>query len=1072
MRTNSTRILLCRLYRGDSPGNWLLKSRTYNLFLVLLVSSVNVFAQTKITGRVLDEQQQGLPGVSVVIKGTTVGSVTDIDGKYTVSAPSPTGSLVFSYIGFTTQELPINNRSTINLTLAADMKSLNEVVVVGYGTQRKETVTGSVVSVKGADLVKSPTTNLSNSLAGRLPGVTAVNRSGEPGYDGSAIRIRGTNTLGNNSALVVVDGIPDRAGGLDRINPADIESISILKDASAAIYGSRAANGVILITTKRGKSGKPQLSYTFNQGFSQPTVIPKLANAAQYATMLNDLNVYELPVSEWSAATKAYQTTGSYTRPDGTIRKAPYTPDDITKYSDGSDPWGHPNTDWYGATLKTWSPQVRHNVQLTGGSEDFKYLASLGYQNQDGYYKNSATGYKQYDLRVNIDANINKNLHLSLGVLGREEFRFYPTRGAGAIFRMQMRGKPNQPAFWPDGRPGPDIENGENPVVITTDATGYNRDKRDYIQTNGQLDFKVPGIEGLKLSANAALDKKIQNTKLWETPWTLYERGTGVDANGNPNLVASVRGPAEPRLSLYNENQLNILLGAIASYERKFGDHGLTVLTGVNRETISNESFGAFRRYFISPSIDQIFAGGDLSKDNSGGAYNRARLNYFGRIAYNYKDKYLLELLGRYDGSDMFPEATRYGFFPGFLAGWVISEEGFWKNSVPAVNYLKLRGSWGQLGNDQIYFPGTTDLATYQYLATYGFNTYIINNAQQKTLQESRIPNTSITWEVANNADVGLEGQLFNGKISFEFDYFNNLRTSILYPRNASIPRTTGLILPPENIGKVRNSGFDGQISYNGQVGKLRYSVGVNGGYAQNKIIFWDEAPGAPEWQRTTGRPIGAYIAYQYDGVFKDQAEIDANTLDYSSIVKTLRPGDMKYKDFNGDGKITPDDQVRNNRTNLPLFQGGMNITASYGKFDLTILFQGSAGAQQYISLGESGNIGNYLQEVYTNRWTVDNPSSVHPRIANRSDQYFSGGNTYWLRSADYLRLKNIELGYTIPEGIGKKVGLNNLRVYANALNLLTIINKLGSFDPESSNALGQYYPQARIINAGLSLRF
>ncbi|ARK13641.2 SusC/RagA family TonB-linked outer membrane protein [Fibrivirga algicola] len=1074
MRTISTRELQSQIRREHSSPGWLTRSRLCVSWVLVLLCAASTFAQTKITGRVLDEQQAGLPGVSVVVKGTTQGSVTDAMGNYSLNAPNRNGSLVFSYIGFVSQEVPINNQSNINITLAADTKSLNEVVVVGYGVQRKETITGSVVAVKGGDLVKSPTTNLSNSLAGRLPGVTAVNRSGEPGYDGSTIRIRGTNTLGNNSALVVVDGIPDRAGGLDRINPADIETISVLKDASAAIYGSRAANGVILITTKRGKSGKPQLSYSFNQGYAQPTIIPSLANAAEYATMLNDLSVYELPVAEWAAATKAYQTTGSYTRPDGSIRKAPYTPTDITKYNDGSDPWGHPNTDWYKSTLKTWSPQARHNVQLQGGTEDFKYIASLGYQNQDAFYKQSATGYKQYDLRVNIDANINKYLHFSMGVLGREEFRYYPTRGAGAIFRMQMRGKPNQPAFWPDGRPGPDIENGENPVVITTNATGYDRDKRDYIQTNGQLDFKVPGIEGLKISGTAAIDKLNQNNKRWETPWTLYEKGSGVDANGNPNLIASVRGPAEPRLTLGNNTQLNILLGAIGTYERKIGNHGFTLLAGVNRETITGDNFNAFRRYFISPAIDQLFAGGDLSKDNGGGAFNRARLNYFGRLAYNYKDKYLLEFLGRYDGSDIFPEATRYGFFPGVMAGWVISEENFLKTSAPVFNYLKLRASYGQLGNDQIYLPGTSTLATYQYLPTYGFNTYIINDGQQKTLSESRIPNTNITWEVANNADIGIEGQLFNGKISFEFDYFNNFRTSILYPRNASVPRTTGLTLPPENIGKVRNQGFDAQIGYNGRAGDFKYSVSVNGGYAQNKIVFWDEAPGAPEWQRTTGRPINAYIAYLYDGVFKDQADIDATTskIDYSAIVKNIRPGDMKYQDYNGDGKITPDDRVRNNRTNLPLFQGGMNITAGYKNFDLTILFQGSAGAQQYISLGESGNIGNYLKEFYTDRWTVDNPSSVHPRIANRSDQYYSGGNTYWLRSADYIRLKNMEVGYTLPEAIGRKAGLSSLRVYVNALNLLTIVNKLGSYDPEADNSTGQYYPQSRIINTGVALRF
>ncbi|MGA0560319.1 SusC/RagA family TonB-linked outer membrane protein [Larkinella sp. VNQ87] len=1040
----------------------------------MLISATGVLAQSlTVKGKVTGGQSDVLPGVSIVVKGTTQGTTTSADGTYSLSVPNRNATLVYSFIGYVTQEIAVNGRTNIDVKLLDDVSQLNEVVVVGYGVQKKETVTGSVVSVKGSDLVKSPTTNLSNSIAGRLPGVVAVNRSGEPGYDGSAIRIRGTNTLGNNNALIVVDGVPARSGGLERINPADIENISVLKDASAAIYGSRAANGVILITTKRGKSGKPQLSYSFNQGFSQPTVVPELANAAEYAKMLNDLNVYELPVSEWAAATAAYTATGRYTRPDGTVRTAPYSPEDIQKYNDGSSPWTHPNTDWYKSTLKTWSPQQQHNLQVTGGTEDFKYLASMGYQNQDAYYKRSATGYKQYDLRVNLDANINKYVHLSVGLLGREEFRFYPTRGAGAIFRMQMRGKPNQPAFWPDGRPGPDIENGENPVVITTNDTGYDQEKRDYFQTNGQLDIKIPGIEGLKFTGTAAVDKYIRNRKLWQTPWTLYERGTGVDANGNPNLIPSRRGPAEPRLNLYNDNQLNILLGGIVNYERKFGtDHGLTVLAGVNRETITGDGFEAFRRYFISASIDQLFAGGDLEKNNNGGAFERARINYFGRVAYNYKEKYLAEFLWRYDGSDIFPEATRYGFFPGFLAGWVISEENFLKNSLPAVNYLKLRGSWGQLGNDQIYLPGTSTLATYQYLATYGFNTYIINNTQQKTLTEARIPNPTITWEVANNMDIGLEGQLFNGKINFEFDYFNNLRTSILYPRNASIPRTTGLVLPPENIGKVRNRGFDGQIGYNGQVRDLKFTVSVNGGYAQNKIIFWDEAPGAPEWQRTTGMPINGYLAYLYDGVFKDQADIDANKLDYSAIVKNIRPGDMKYKDYNGDGKITPDDRVRNKRTNLPLFQGGMNITATYKNFDLTILFQGSAGAQQYISLGESGNIGNYLKEIYTDRWTVENPSSVHPRIANRSDQYYSGGNTYWLRSADYIRLKNFELGYTLPDNIGKKVGLSNLRVYANGLNLFTLLNKLGSFDPEADNATGQYYPQARIINTGISLRF
>lgn len=463
-------------------------------FLLCFSLMASVFAQTReVSGVVISgEDNMPLPGVSVLIKGTTTGTVTDVDGRFKLNVADQNAVLILSFIGFTPLEVPVGNNTTLDLTLRPDLKSLEEVVVVGYGVQKRETITGSVATVKGGELSKSPAMNLSNSIAGRMPGVIAVNRSGEPGYDGSGIRIRGSNTLGNNEALIVIDGIPARAGGIERLNPNDIESISVLKDASAAIYGARAANGVILVTTKRGKTGKPELSYQFNQGAAQPAMLPSLANAAQYGEMLNDLNVYGLPVSEWQAANNAFKSTGVYTRPNGQIRNAPFSPQALELHRNGTDPWNYPDTDWYGETLKTWSPQSRHNLQLNGGNEDVRYLASVGYQNQDGYYKNSATGYKQYDMRLNLDAKINDYIDLQIGLLARQESRFFPTRGAGSIFRMQMRGKPNEPAFWPDGRPGPDIENGENPVVITTDATGYDRDTRNYFQTNSTLNIKIP----------------------------------------------------------------------------------------------------------------------------------------------------------------------------------------------------------------------------------------------------------------------------------------------------------------------------------------------------------------------------------------------------------------------------------------------------------------------------------------------------------------------------------------------------------------------------------------------------
>ena len=578
------------------------KKVVFSLFACLLFPFF-VNAARPIKGKVTDETGGGLPGVTITEKGTLNGAITDVDGQFSLNVKDDNAVLVFSFVGYAGKETIVGNQSVINVSLIPDVSSLKEVVVVGYGVQKKATISGSVVSVKGTELVKSPVMNLSNSIAGRMAGVVAVNRSGEPGADGSSIRIRGSNTLNNGDALIVVDGIPNRAGGLDRINPNDIESVSVLKDASAAIYGSRAANGVILITTKRGKTGKPQLSYSANQGFSQPTVIPKLTNAAQYVGMLNDLDIYGLPANEWTAANAAYKSTGTYTGPTGTVRKAPFSPTDIKKYADGSDPWLYPNTDWYAATLKNWSPQTQHNLQITGGTDNVKYLASLGYQNQDGYYKKSATAYQQYDIRLNLDAKINKYVDVNIGLLGREEARNYPTRSAGAIFRMQMRGKPQQQAYWPNGLPGPDIENGENPVVITTDLSGYDRQKQDYFQTNGAINIKIPWIEGLKFTGTAAIDKRTGNRKLWQIPWTLYQQGSGFEADGTtPKLVASKRGPAEPNLNQSYDDQLNILLGGVLTYEKQFGKHGLTLLAGTNKETIEGNNINAFRRYFISPS--------------------------------------------------------------------------------------------------------------------------------------------------------------------------------------------------------------------------------------------------------------------------------------------------------------------------------------------------------------------------------------------------------------------------------------------------------------------------------------
>jgi len=1051
-----------------------------SFILFFLIISSALFAQQKITGRVA-AGDTALQGATVSVKGTTTSTQTDANGRFTINA-SPNATLVISSVGYSPQEVPVGSKSSINVKLTGSVQQLNEVVVVGYGVQKKVTVTGAVATVKGADLQKSPAVNLSNSIAGRLPGVIATNSSGEPGYDGSAIHIRGVNSLGNNDALVVIDGVPARAGGLDRLNPADIESMSVLKDASGAIYGARAANGVILITTKHGKIGKPQLSYSFNQGWGQPTTIPKVLNAVDYATMANEIEVYKLDPAKWADAAAAFKSTGTYTDPSGNVSTAPFKPDDIKKYADGSDPWGHPNTNWFDATLKKWSPQSRHNLQLSGGSENVRYLASLGYENQDAYYKNSATGYKQYDMRVNLDAKVNKYINTTIGITARQENRFFPTKGAGSIFRMLMRGYPYKPAYWPNGLPGPDIENGEQPVVITTNQTGYDRDTRYYYQTNGKLDIAIPGIQGLKVTGNVALDKYVQMGKTWTKPWYVYSWDYSTyQADGvTPALTKVQKGPTtQPTLNQSTQDQLNVLLEAILSYDHKFGDHQVTFLAGITKEKSNNNYFNAYRQYFPSTVIDQLNAGGQVDQKSGGSAWERARLNYFGRVGYNYKEKYIAEFLWRYDGSYNFPDAKRFGFFPGITAGWRISEENFFKDNIRAINSLKLRGSWGKLGNDAVYV--NNNLVEYSYLPTYAQtgSGYVINNQVASAYHENGIPNPDITWEVANNYDLGLEGVMINNKINFEFDYFQNRRSSILWFRNASIPQSAGLTLPAENIGRVANKGWEFKVGYNAKSGDVTYNVSVNGGYAKNKILFWDETPGRPSYQQSTGHPIPTNISapddmllYQYDGVFRDQKDVDANKLDYTGVggAGKLFPGSMKFKDVNGDGKIDANDRVRSDKTNLPTFQGGLIIGAQYKNFDLSILFQAATGGEIFLQT-ESGTIGNYLQYTFDHRWTIDNPSSVDPRTVDRNNQYFSNRNTYYMMNTNYVRLKNFEIGYSLPAGLGRRVGINNLRIYVNGLNLFTWA-KQDIFDPESTNTSLQYYPQARIINTGITVTF
>ena len=1002
------------------------------------------FQGLQVSGVVRDDTGSPVPGVNVIEKGTTNGTATDVDGRYSLLVNSEDAILVFSFIGYTTQEVTVGGRSSIEVSMAPDTQTLQEVVVVGYGEKKKATITGAVTSVKSEEIRRAPVTNLSNALVGRLPGTVFINRSGEPGYDGSQIRIRGTNTTGNNSALIVIDGIANRDGGLDRLNPADIESITVLKDGSAAIYGAQAANGVILVTTKRGKAGKPQIGFNYNLGFNTPTRLPEVADAATYATMLNEIDEYR----------------GNPPR---------YSADDLQKYRDGSSPWTHPDTDWYDAVIKPVTLQDMATLSLSGGTNDgVTYYVSLGKLMEDAIYENSGTKYKQYNFRSNIDAKVTDWLKVSLDLAGRQENRVFPTRGAGTIFRMLIRGKPNLPAYWPNGQPGPDIENGDNPVVISTPATGYVHDNNYVFNSNLRAQIDVPGVEGLNIVMNAAFDESFRPIKRFRTPWYLYTwDGVTYDANGDGVLQRSQRGLSAPELVEEFGKTSGQTTNAYINYTKDFGQHNFAFMAGAEKQILKGSHFNAFRNGYISTAVDELFAGNRNASTNAdnpdrGRLYNNTRMNYFGRINYGFSEKYLLEMVWRMDASYIFPEDKRWGFFPGFSAGWVITEEDFMQG-VTAIDRLKLRGSWGQLGNDRIN--------AYQFGNNFGFGGgYIFNYTNLVTTLDPNlypVANPNVTWEVANNTNIGLEGTLAGGKINFEVDYFNNIRSQMLIPRFASIPRTAGFEPPSENIGKLKNSGFDFLVSYGSEVGQLNFQVGLNGGYAKNEILEFDEPPNVLAWQTVTGRPFDTRIMYNAVGVFRDQAQVDATVAKWPGA----RPGDIIFEDVNGDGTINSDDRIRLENNTIPRFQGGITIDMQYGNFDFNFLLQGATGARSYIRT-QSGDFGNFLSDFADGRWTTENPSSEKPRTFNREDEYWiSQANTYWFRNTDYLRLKNLQLGYTFPTSLVERISMQSARLYVNAINLVTI-DSFGVFDPETDNQDGTVYPQKRTFNVGVNVTF
>lgn len=1031
----------------------ILQKKRYILILGLFLHSIagSVAQDLSVKGKVTDDTGESLPGASILVEGTTIGTITDVEGNYSLQIPNPQeATLVFSFVGYLSEEVPVNNQAVIDMVLVPDVMSLGEVVVVGYGTQKRATLTGSVSEIDGKDIVKSPQPNVSNSLAGRFSGIITSNRGGEPGYDGSSYTIRGLATTGNNDVLVVVDGVPGQIGGLERLDPNDIESISILKDASAAIYGSRAANGVILVTTKRGKIGKPTISYSFNQGFTSPTRLPDMADATTYAQIRNEI---------------AY-----YNNIDGGMNQV-YDESEIQKFRDGSDPLNYPNTDWQSESLRKVALQNQHSLTVNGGTEKINYFLSLGKIYQDGLYKNGATKYNQYNFRSNVDANITDRLTVGLSLSGRQEERQYPTEGAGFIFRSIYRAYPTVAARYPNGLPSSGIENA-NPVILATKEGGVNKNPVSVFNGILRGSYDLSFLEGLSIDGFYSVDKSFGRSKAFRTPYVLYNYDATNDAyneviaGGGPDQQASLNEELITRSMTVSNIKLN--------FQRYFDKHYISAFLGYEQSENSEQITGASRLHFPTIETPELSQGGAAAADfdNWGSSYNFTRKSYIGRIAYNFNEKYLAEIQMRIDGSSIFPEGNQYGYFPSVSAGWRISEEPWFDNGISFIDDLKIRASYGKLGNDNV--------GQFQYYDNYSFNNrYVIGGEVNTGIDLTKLGNPNITWEVATKTDIGIN-TVFLKNFSLELIYFEQKRSNILTTRNASIPGTSGIVnpfddgsdayvslVPSENIGKVNNKGFETTLSYN-HTGDFSYGISGNLTYAKSELIFKDEAPGVLDYQQETGQPLGTYLLYNTIGIFRTTEDLETYPR-----VPGAKLGDLIYEDYNDDGEITADDQIRTKYGNIPQLTYGISLTAGWKNFDFSALLAGQARVSQYV-LAESGTVGNFYSSWADNRWSPSNINGTYPRVDERSSSAVSGGlyrNNFWLNDASFLRLKNIQLGYTISPSILSRLKLQSVRVYASAFNLLTF-TKVEDYDPEGDSESGQFYPQQRIINLGVNIKF
>lgn len=1007
---------------------------------IILSAGTGAVQQSTISvkGRVTDASGLPLPGVSMMIKGTSSGTITDMNGNFSLSNIPGNSTLVVSFVGMISQEIAVNGKTEINVVMKEDAIGLEEVIAVGYSTQKKSDLTGAVSTVKGDALIKGATPSLTSSLAGKVTGITAMSRTGKPGSEDVDFFIRGKSTFndGNNSPLILVDGFER---DMNRINPNDIESVTVLKDAaSAAIYGVKGANGVIIITTKRAKQGESEITYTGNYGVQTPLYLPDRMNSYEYATHLNEA-VYNL----------AERSGGQY---------IPfYTDEQIASFKDGTGT----STDWWNEAFNENAPIQTHTLSITNGNNKVRYLTSFEYLDQDGLY--SLSTYKRYNLRANIDGEITKNLSMSLNIAGRLDNR---SQSAEENFGLLNQSYPTfEPYVEIEGKKELHWNGLNSSPVGAINNSGYDRNKSTVLQSSLSFNYNVPFIKGMIAKYTYAFDKEYYQRKIFHTPYTFYTGSNAISDKKQsiPKIELTQRMTERTRKT----GQFTL------DYQKSLGDHSFSGLFVFEHSDYFNEWIEAYRDGFISDVLDQMFAGSTARIGNDGSANESARLGYALRANYKYKDKYLLQLNTRYDKSFNFPKNKAGGWFPAFSAAWRISNEPFLKN-VNWLSNLKLRVANGIYGNDRI--------APYQYLSLFGFSSYrgapsgtVTSGGYQQAIVPGVIPNPDVTWELAKIINFGLDYGLFDGKLTGDFEIFRKRTEDLLIARN-DIPLEIGASLAPFNVGIVENTGVETSLRYKNTFNDFTVSLEGNVTYATSNIIEMSEPANVPAGLKQTGRPFDSRYGYISLGLFQDEQDI-ANSPD-QSYFGLYQSGDIKYKDISGpngtpDGKIDGNDRTYIGRSGMPELVFGFNTYFAYKGFELTANFQGgSRYTHKYLPAPFVNNSNG--PSAFTDAWTVDNKDAWLPRNYQGSSTNNGIDSDYWLTDAWFLKLRSAELAYNVPNlQILQKAGIKNVRLSVSGSNLLSITN-VDLWDPESSDISTHpwYYMQMRTTNFGVQITF